>query len=86
MQIVADVFQIPVEVPEGTELGALGAAICAAVAVGIYDDYRAACDAMTRISRSFEPQPQWAEVYEAKYSRYQRLIDALQPAWSGLRG
>ena len=31
MQMLADVFQVPVEVPEGSELGALGAAICASV-------------------------------------------------------
>jgi L-xylulokinase len=86
MQIMADVFQVPVEVPEGTELGALGAAICAAVAVGLHNDYRVACDAMVRIARSFEPHLRWAEVYEAKYFRYKRLIEALQPAWSELRG
>ena len=34
MQMAADVFQCPVEVPDGNELGALGAAMCAAVAVG----------------------------------------------------
>ena len=39
--------------PTGMELGALGAAMCAAVAVGLHADYPAACAAMTRCSRRF---------------------------------
>jgi L-xylulokinase len=81
MQILADAFQAPVEVPEGSELGALGDAICAAVAVGLYDSYPSACEAMVRISRSFAPNPQLADVYETKYRRYQRLLEAMPPVW-----
>jgi L-xylulokinase len=84
MQILADVFRVPVEVPEGTELGALGAAMCAAVAVGIHADYRAACEAMVRLSRRFSPNPDLAKVYEAKYTRYQRFLEAMEPAWKDL--
>ena len=84
MQIVADVFQVPVEIPDGTELGALGAAICAAVAVGCHADFPTACNAMVRLSRSFEPNPKWSELYESKYARYTRLLEALAPAWSAL--
>ncbi len=85
MQILADALQMPVEVPAGSELGALGAAICAAVAVGIYPDYPAACAAMVRIARTFAPDPRHAEVYHAKYDRYRRLLSALHPAWQDLR-
>jgi len=84
VQIVADVFQVPVEVPEGTELGALGAAMCAAVAVGIHADYRAACEAMVRLSRRFLPDPDLAELYRSKYTRYQRFLEAMEPAWKDL--
>ena len=55
MQMAADVLQCPVEVPDGMELGALGAAMCAAVATGLHADYPAACAAMTRCSRRFLP-------------------------------
>ncbi len=84
MQIVADACQVPVEIPEGTELGALGAAICAAVALGWYADYRSACAAMVRVSRRFEPNPALAATYDAKYARYRRLLEAMDPAWSDL--
>jgi L-xylulokinase len=85
MQIAADSLQTPVEIPDGAELGALGAAICAAVAVGIYPEYPSACAAMVRIARRFDPDPQQADVYRAKYDRYRRLLSALHPAWQDLK-
>lgn len=84
MQMVADVFQTPVDVPEGSELGAFGAAICAAVAAGIYPTYEAACASMVRFTRSFEPNPAMAAVYEAKFTRYKRLLETLYDAWPEL--
>ncbi len=40
LQMFADVMQIPVEVVEGKEQGAQGAAMAAGVAAGIYRDYQ----------------------------------------------
>jgi L-xylulokinase len=84
VQMFADILQIPVEVPEATELGALGAAIGAAVATGHYPSYEAACDAMVRFSRTSEPNPDLADLYREKYARYRKVIDALAPVWSQL--
>lgn len=84
MQMAADVFQCPVEVPDGAELGALGAAMCAAIAVGIHADYRAACNAMTRCSRRFVPRGDEVKVYAAKYERFVKLLETLAPAWPKL--
>ncbi|MEI8080045.1 MAG: FGGY-family carbohydrate kinase, partial [bacterium] len=50
VRMFADCFQIPIEIPAGSELGALGAAIAAAVAIGHYPDYPAAVDAMTCVA------------------------------------
>jgi L-xylulokinase len=79
MQLIADVFQTPVDIPSGSELGALGAAICAAVAAGCYDSYESACRAMVRFTRSFEPNRQLAGLYADKFARYAKLIVALWP-------
>lgn len=83
-QMFADIFQVPVEVPEGTELGALGAAICGAVACGIYSSYEEACAAMVRFSRTCEPNRELAGCYRAKYDRYLRMLGLLEPVWSEL--
>ena len=83
-QLFADAFQTPVEVPDGTELGALGAAIGAAVAAGIYDSYESACAAMVRLARTYEPNCELADVYGRKYARYLKLLDTFAPVWSDL--
>jgi len=84
MQMLADAFQIPVEIPEGTELGALGAAICAAVATGRYPSYKSACDGMVCFSRRFDPNPRLADLYHRKFARYKKLLEAMNPAWPDL--
>jgi hypothetical protein len=81
---VADVFQVPVDIPDGTQLGALGAAICAAVAAGCYPHYQAACAAMVRFARSFTPNRELADLYQAKYARYRKLLEVLHPVWKDL--
>jgi L-xylulokinase len=84
LQMFADILQVPVEVPAGTELGALGAAIAASVAAGCYDSLPSACQAMVRIERSCQPNPQRAALYRDKYGRYQRLLQVLAPVWAEL--
>jgi sugar (pentulose or hexulose) kinase len=81
VRMFADCFQIPVEIPTGTELGALGATIAAAVATGIYPGYGEAVSAMTRIARRFEPDSMKEKVYAAKYVRYKKAVEALDVIW-----
>jgi len=83
-QMFADIFQTSVEIPAGTELGALGSAIAAAVAVGVYDSYDSACTAMAKIARVYSPNAELADVYAKKYARYKKLIDILQPHWADM--
>jgi L-xylulokinase len=77
-QMFADIFQVPVEVPEGTELGALGAAVAAAVACGLHASYEQAVAAMTRVARRFEPNPLLEGVYRARYEKYLKAVKALK--------
>ncbi|MDO4573741.1 MAG: FGGY-family carbohydrate kinase [Planctomycetia bacterium] len=73
-QMFADILRVPVEIPDGSELGTLGAAIAGAVAVGEYPDASAACAAMVRFSRTFLPNPDWADVYQKKHDRFRELL------------
>ena len=78
VQMFADIFQIPVEVPDGSELGALGAAVAAAVACGIYDSYETAVAAMCRVARRHDPNPEMAAVYTQRYEHYLKFVEALK--------
>jgi L-xylulokinase len=82
MQMFADIFQVPVEVPEGSELGALGAAITGAVASGLYPTYAAAITAMTRMARRYEPDPARADIYAKRYASYSKACQALKAFYS----
>jgi L-xylulokinase len=82
VQMFADILQVPVETPEATELGALGAAIGAAVAVGCHTSYEAACRAMVRFSRTCAPNRGLAGLYAEKYARYKMALDTMAPVWS----
>jgi len=81
LQIFADIFQTPVQVPEGTELGALGAAMTAGVAVKSFKNYPQAVQQMVHLTRRIEPNPDLADLYRDKYTRVQAVIEALDPVW-----
>lgn len=83
-QIFADTFQLPLEVPAATELGALGAAMVAGIAAGCFADYAQAVASMVRIARLYEPDAGRATLYNEKYDRYQKVQANLRGLWSEL--
>ena len=84
LQIFADCFQTAVEIPDGTELGALGAAIAGGVACGCFVDYHQAIDNMVSFSKRIEPNPDMKDIYQEKYARYKKVIQTLDPIWKDL--
>jgi xylulokinase len=70
LQILADILDAPLRVPRATELGALGAAMNAAIGVEYYDDYEQAAGQMLAISREVEPNPQNRTVYADGYDLF----------------
>ncbi|MER5890183.1 FGGY-family carbohydrate kinase [Streptomyces sp. NPDC001941] len=65
MQIFADVFGVPSRRPQVNNAAGLGAAICAAVGLGVHADFDTAVAAMVRPGRRFEP----SRTHHALYSR-----------------
>ena len=85
MQITADVFGLPAERPHVYEASALGAAICAAVGVGLHPDYRTAVRAMTHVGDVFEPEPASVATYDELYRRvYARMYRRMRPLYRQL--
>ena len=75
--IFADSMNIPVELPKGTELGALGAAMAAAVSAQYYSGLEEAVRQMTGITKSFEPDPSRHRIYTDKFQRFKQLMQSL---------
>ena len=76
MQIYADVLGRPVRVVGCEQGGALGSAIFAAVAAGVYPTVEAAIAAMAApVTRVYEPVDAHAHVYNLLFAEYARLHD-----------
>ena len=74
MQIYADVFGKEIQIAEATQVGALGSAVCAAVAGGIFPTIQAAADVIaSRPDRSYQPNREAHEIYQKLYAEYIRL-------------
>ena len=76
-QMFADCMNIPIELPRGSELGALGAVMAAAVSCRIYHDLEEAMQQMTAVVNRFEPNQTRHRIYLNKYHQYQQLIKSL---------
>lgn len=64
MQIFADVFGVPAFRNEVNGSASMGAAICTALALGIYADRQEAIDKMVRRKDTFEPVPSNVALYQ----------------------
>lgn len=55
-QLFADVLGFTVEVPAGDEIGALGAALCAGIGVGVWSTLHQAQNAAVHVERVYTPR------------------------------
>jgi sugar (pentulose or hexulose) kinase len=86
MQLTADIFGMPAARPHTYETAGLGAAIDAAVGLGIHSDFQPAISEMTRIGRIFEPNPVNQGIYNSLYRRvYRRMYRRLKPLYEEIR-
>ena len=86
MQVTADVFNLPASRPHVYETSGLGAAMDAAVGLGLHPDFETAVAEMTRVSRTFEPRPEVRDIYEGLYQRvYKQMYRRLRPLYEEIR-
>ena len=83
-QMFADVLGVPVVVPAGQEIGALGAAMCAAVGAGWQKDLPAAAAQMVHVARTHQPNEALHQKYAVRYERYKRVTELMGPVWDEL--
>lgn len=86
LAITANLFNLPVERPHTFETSGLGAAINAAVGIGLYSSHKQAVAAMTRSGKRFEPDATTAKQYQALYRNvYLKLYPKLAPLYRQIR-
>ncbi|MCS6772629.1 MAG: FGGY family carbohydrate kinase [Anaerolineae bacterium] len=88
MQIKAEVFRQPITIVDVAESAALGAAMLAGIAAGVYEDAHKAISAVCSSlhTQQIEPMPLGIERYERLYTEvYQHLYAALRPVHHAIR-
>ncbi|NOY58033.1 MAG: ribulokinase [Calditrichaeota bacterium] len=74
MQVVCDVLNMPIKVARSDQTCALGAAMCAATAAGVYDSIEQAQKNMGNgFEKQYQPHPESAEKYNLLYNKYSKF-------------
>jgi sugar (pentulose or hexulose) kinase len=82
VHLTADVFGLPIGRPHTHETSGLGAAIDAAVGLGIHPSFEAAVADMTRVVETIDPDPARRRLYDELYRRvYRRMYERLKPLY-----
>jgi L-ribulokinase len=85
MQVNADVLNMPIKVAASEQACALGAAMCAAVAAGVYPSIPEAQENMeSGFSKIYRPAPDNAAKYEKLYKSYRKIGEVLEEHLKGL--
>ena len=79
LQLKADISGRRVETVEVQEASALGAAILAGVATGVYASYEEAIRATVKIKATYQPRPEIHKIYNHQHELYKKLVDILKP-------
>jgi L-ribulokinase len=76
MQVYSDVTRLPISTIDTDQGPALGSAIHAAVAAGVYSNVNQAAEVMGRVNKHvYTPNEERAKQYDALYREYQELHD-----------
>lgn len=71
-QMFADVLNKQVELTEVSELGALGAAMCAGIGAGLFTDCRDAVAKCVKVTKVYYPDPEKVAEYEKAFTVWER--------------
>ena len=78
MQIQADVSNVRINVPEDCQSVCMGAAICTAVAAGIYGSLPEAVRHMVRYQKVIEPDKENYKIYHEYFKQYQQIYPVMK--------
>lgn len=81
-QVIADVTGIRTTRVDGTQIGAKGAMMHAAVAAGLHADLGAAASALVRRAETFEPQSPARDLLDARHEDFLLTRAALADRWA----
>lgn len=81
-QIISDCTGRIMEVTSGSEYGARGAAMNAALMLNIYNNHKEAVSNMVKIKKTYVPNLKNTEIYKEIFAIYVKLVDSHMALWS----
>ena len=86
LQLTADIFGLPTAKPHLYETSGLGAAIDAAVGLGLHADFKTAVAEMTHVGEVFEPDLKNHALYDDLYRDvYSKMYKRMKPLYKRIR-
>jgi len=83
-KIIANVLNLKVDVIESEEGPAIGGAMLAAVACGVFASVEDAAEKLVRIVDTVEPEAALVEKYEARYAQFKQIYPTCRPLFEAL--
>ena len=84
-RLIANIFNIKVDILASEEGPALGAAMLAAVACGAFADVAEAAAKIVKVTETIEPEPDIAAKYEERYRQFTSIYPAVKPVFETLK-
>ena len=79
MQMMSDVLNMPIRIVKSDQTCALGAAMFAATAAGVFPNVQKAVDSMgSGFEKTYKPDPKMVDLYRKKYERYNSLAKTIE--------
>lgn len=80
-KMIANIFNIKVDVPTVEEGPAMGGAMLAAVAAGEFSNVEEIAAKFVKVKETIDPDPDLAAKYEKKYQKFRQIYPALKPVY-----
>ena len=84
-QMLADILNIRIEIPQSEEGPGYGGAMLAMTACGVYPDVSTCAEKLIHVKEIIEPDPETAARYEAQYRKYCMIYPAVKQVYKTLK-
>ena len=84
-KILANVLNIPLDIPQTEEGPGYGGAMLAMVGTGAYTSVQACADALCHVRETVSPDPAIATRYEAQYRKFQKIYPTMKDLFQNIK-
>lgn len=82
MQMFADILNTDIAVSCATELGAMGVAMNAGIAAGVFTSMAEATQKWCQVKRVYHPNQDKVRYYQQKYRAFRATVEAMKEVWT----